>query len=545
MHAISLRFTLATALLLVAFVPAATPSTAKRRLVLCDDGGTLAAPNMEAPIGVDGLVRATIDPLRGTMIDTLYWQLGTDPYLGTFTSRLSDWYSHRTKVGAIWGTERERFKTAGEWRIFENTRTLFEQGTDPAAVVIEHGHKAGLDVFLSLRINDGHDFRLPDGLKDPNMVPRKKYHPDWLLGDEAALLNNIAGRTRSQASTGYNFLLPQVQDYVFALVQEAITNYDLDGFDLDFCRQPSLFKQGETELGAVLINELLRKVRAELTAKSKHVGRQLFLSVRVPPDLNSTKRVGLDVATWIKQHLVDIVIVAEPAGWHYRLPIETYKALAKGTECKILAQNLCAFREDRGRSASVLFGERNYYTVEQFRAVAARHWQAGADGQFIWNQHFLKYSADDRFDPQWWREIGDPAALALKDKHYLVGPIGRGGSLPIELAAAGASASVNVEIADDVAAERKRGTKVRATLRLLVEQLTTRDRVALRLNDALLDRAAARMLLNYNDCWMDFAVTEAIRKGNNTLALEVTERNSHVDAPLVVRSVEVIVTFAK
>src|SRR6266446_6637955 len=73
----------------------------KRRLVLCNDGGTLAAPDMEAPIGVEGLVRETIDTLRDTMVDTLYWQIGTDPYLGTQTHRLSDWYSHNTKVGAI------------------------------------------------------------------------------------------------------------------------------------------------------------------------------------------------------------------------------------------------------------------------------------------------------------------------------------------------------------------------------------------------------------------------------------------------------------
>ena len=46
----------------------------KRRLVLCNDGGTLGAPDMEAPIGIEGLIRETIDPLRDTMVDTLYWQ---------------------------------------------------------------------------------------------------------------------------------------------------------------------------------------------------------------------------------------------------------------------------------------------------------------------------------------------------------------------------------------------------------------------------------------------------------------------------------------
>ncbi|MSU49854.1 MAG: hypothetical protein EXS37_12345 [Opitutus sp.] len=530
------------AVLWIALAHAATPPAEKRRLVLCNDGGTLAAPSMEAPIGVEGLVRATIDPLRGTMIDTLYWQLGTDLHHGAFPARLSDWYSHRTKVGAIWGSDREIFRTAAEWRIFENTRTLFEQGTDPAAVVIEHGHKAGLDVFLALRINDGHDAKLPGGLTDPNMAPQRRARTDWLLGDDAALMEGIGGLA-GQARTGYDFARPEVRSYMLALVAEAVANYDLDGFDLDFCRQPSLFKKGEAEKSSPLLTQLLRDIRAALDAKSRAVKRPLFLSVRVPPDLSATKKIGLDVATWITERLVNIVVVGDPGGWNYRLPIERFVELAKGTGCKILAQNLCAFREDRGRSASVLFGERNYYTTEQFRAVAARHWQAGADGMFIWNQHFLKYSADDRFDPQSWREIGDPAVLASKNKHYLVGPTGRGGSLPIELAAAGARANVNVEIADDVSGERKRGTKVRATLRLSIDQLTALDRVEFRLNDSALDRASAIVRLNYNDCWLDFDVTDTIRKGSNALTLTVTGRNPHVAAPLVVRSVEALVTF--
>jgi hypothetical protein len=70
--------------------PAGQPAKAKRRLVLCNDGGSLGAPDMEAPIGIEGLVHEAIDPLRDTMVDTLYWQIGVDPWLGTDTHRLSD-----------------------------------------------------------------------------------------------------------------------------------------------------------------------------------------------------------------------------------------------------------------------------------------------------------------------------------------------------------------------------------------------------------------------------------------------------------------------
>ncbi|HSI13327.1 MAG TPA: family 10 glycosylhydrolase [Chthoniobacter sp.] len=507
---------------------------ARQRLVLCNDGGTLGAPDMEAPIGIEGLVHETIDPLRDTMVDTLYWQIGTDPYFGTQTARLSDWYSHDTKVGAVWGSDREQFKTAGEWRIAENTHQIMAQGTDPAAVVIDEGHRAGLDVFLSLRFNDGHDCHLPKGLEDVNMAPMKRQHPDWLLDGP------------DYARYGYNFAIPEVRQYMVALIEETIGNerYALDGFDLDFDRQPMVFKKGEEEAGAPLITEILRKTRKALDARGARLGRRLLLSVRVPPSLEEDKRRGFEVPVWIKERIVDIVVVGDPGGWNYRLPIEDFRALAAGTDCKILAQNLCAYKEDRGRSASVLFGERNYYSTEQFRAVAARHWQAGADGLFIWNQHFLKFDRDDKFDRQSWKEIGDPQVLSRKDKHYLVGPQKHGGVLPLPLAKAGDAQEINVEIADDLDAARKDGVLRTVTLRMMVEQLTTLDQLQLTLNGQPLDLASATKRLNYNDCWLDFEVSKVMRRGNNALSLKLVERNSHVAAPLSIRQVEALVRYS-
>ena len=48
-------------------------------------------------------------------------------------------------VGPRWGAGTECFATASEWRVYENTRALIEAGTDPSAVLIEHGHRAGLE----------------------------------------------------------------------------------------------------------------------------------------------------------------------------------------------------------------------------------------------------------------------------------------------------------------------------------------------------------------------------------------------------------------
>ena len=157
---------------------------------------------------------------------------------------------------------------------------------------------------------------------------------------------------------------------------------------------------------------------------------------------------------------------------------------------------------------------------------------------YLWNQHWIKHYRDDTFDRQSWKEIGDPAVLAHKDKHYIVGPEERGGSLPLNLAQAGDTVELNVEIADDLATN----TQAHTTLRLMIEQLTTLDPLELRLNGTALDLASATKRLNYNDCWLDLDVSKLIRQGSNALTIQCIGRNPHVLAPLTLRRVEVLVS---
>ena len=133
--------------------------------------------------------------------------------------------------------------------------------------------------------------------------------------------------------------------------------------------------------------------------------------------------------------------------------------------------------------------------------------------------------------------------LAHKDKHYIVGPEKRGGPLPLNLASAGDTQEINVEIADDLDAAQRDGLHGAATLRVLIEQLTSLDQLDIQFNGAPLDLAAAKKRLNYNDCWVDFDVSHIIRKGNNALTLKVASRNPHVLAPLTIRHVDTLVSY--
>ena len=517
------------------------------RLILCNDGGTLVGPTMEAPIGADGLARLVIDPLRDTQVDTLYWQLGTDPYLGTPTHRLSDHYSHNTAVGPRWGEGGAPFTTASNWRIFENTRQMTEAGADPAAVVIEYGHRAGLEVFLSMRVNDVHDLRLAGGLDDPLISPMKRAHPDWLLGPDAperAVDRPYAGDQR-RARTAYNFAVPEVRDYKLALAKEALANYDLDGLDWDFCRYPRLFPEGEERAGSLLLTDLMRAVRAAVDAKRRQSARPIYFSARIPGSLEQALSAGIDVRAWLAEGLLDILVVGHAMGNKHRLPVEEYVESARGTGVQVIAQNLGLFAQPRSISARLLWQQRDYYSTEMCRAVAAAHWRAGADGIYLFNNHLISFTRDMHYDRQPWKEMADPDLIARKDKHYLVDQREWGeGPLPAMLEKPGDETEVLVDIADDLESAASDDALKAVTLRLLVEQLTVLDELRFDLNGHMLDRSQARTHQLYNDTWLEFDVSPPLlRQGWNRLRVRVIARNCMIDCQLALASVEVLVSY--
>ncbi|MBI92745.1 MAG: hypothetical protein CME05_05965 [Gemmatimonadaceae bacterium] len=134
------------------------------------------------------------------------------------------------------------------------------------------------------------------------------------------------------------------------------------------------------------------------------------------------------------------------------------------------------------------------------------------------SQDWIKFAKDDRFDPQSWREIGDPDVLAGLDKHYTVGLSGRGGSLPVEISVPGDTVQIRLDVADDLSSAPQRP---KAALRVLVEQLTSLDDVRIELNEAHLDAASTTRRYNCDDCWLDFPVTDLLRKGWSDLSFTV------------------------
>lgn len=130
------------------------------------------------------------------------------------------------------------------------------------------------------------------------------------------------------------------------------------------------------------------------------MGKTIDLAVRVPPGFAVALRVGLDIRTWIKEGLVDLVVGG--GGFiPFDMPFEEFVDAARGTGCQIYG----CLEGAHTREEEVL------------RAIAMRYWKAGADGLYLFNL-FARWTE--------WKEaarvsqVPDRGVLAGLDKRYQI-----------------------------------------------------------------------------------------------------------------------------
>ena len=279
-----------------------------------------------------------------------------------------------TKVGTMRGalsTPEERGRwPASETQRFANLKAFFDAGVDPYALMRAEARKRGKEALLTYRVNDAHgnDFLRTQFWTD---------HPDCRLGGGAL-----------------NFSKPEVIEYVYRLIEEAVRRYDADGIELDFNRFPTLFKEGSTEERVATINGLMKRVRTLLDEVGRERGRHLALGARVPsnygrtpPTPETSRAIGCDLKAWVKNRWIDFVTVSEFLFERGDLPIRSWKEAIRdvpvygGIEC-------------------TTGGKREQYlNAEQYRRAAKHLRDEGADGIYLFNFFTTREYGAEAFEP--------------------------------------------------------------------------------------------------------------------------------------------------
>ena len=218
----------------------------------------------------DFLKFRTTPLMENSHVDAIFYCTGT-----------THLFSHRTNIG-------ENFNNSF-------LSYLKGKGTDPLMLITDHVHNYNKKVFFSLRMNDTHD-SLIDHI-----------FPDWKYKNHQFLMGNSSdefpyGGNRWSAMD-YEFT--EVRDYIYALCEEVVNTYEIDGIELDFFRHPIFFRNQlyghdanpeQIELMNNLIGSIYRVIKQ----------KDLQLAIRIPDSLTICYKMGLDINTWLCNQWVDI-----------------------------------------------------------------------------------------------------------------------------------------------------------------------------------------------------------------------------------------------
>ena len=278
--------------------------------------------------------------------------------------------------------------------------TLHEKGLDQLQLLVDRCHKNGMEFFVCLRMNDRHG----------SARHAKFYldHPEWRL---------------EKFPGGLDYKYEGVRQPVLDFIAEVLERHDLDGIELDYQRWCHVFAPDEAVANTPLLNDFTRKARKIIDAAARKRGRErLRLSVRVPQTLEECHDLGFDVATWIKEGLVDDVCPSDFFFTDFNIRTEDFVKLAEGTNCKVYPSihPLVAYNQPENIEPPHYIGAaRNYYAF-------------GAAGVSAYNYlyNWRRWTGGDRGFVDGWPKtlsfmtpLSDAKELSKLDRHYLSYPL--------------------------------------------------------------------------------------------------------------------------
>ena len=522
------------------------------RIMWCDDSGAGAA-SCNPPITPEKLLQLSFGGLEGSPVDAYVATVGPCAgYTLSYPSAVAgmEFIVDRLAAGATIGD-------SAQWRMAANLQHLWARGCDPFALQIRHARQLGMDYWLQLRMNDWHHVDSQGQVY--RLIGSKFYedHPHYLIGRDGTRCwpENL----RHSMAWFQDFAHAAVRQLRLDVAVEACQRYDVDGFEYDFMRCPGYFKCGEEGANAPLMTRLLRQTRAALDRIGAEKGKTLGLSVRVPSTIAGALRLGLNVPLWVEEGLVDIIVPSTFFAADTEEDIGEWADLTRATPVRINP----AIEEAYSAGYTREFPGVPYFQLKtpvmlpltrpMINAIAARHWNRGADGLYVfnWANTTNTYNCDHRPALD---DIGDCRRLRCKNKRYVL--MRRHESFPNCLVAERVLPAVledrplqlEIDIEDDI--RHCAGRIQRLRLLLLFRELTIDDQLEVRLNGALLpceNPFAPQESASFTPTsWQIYDLrTQPPQSGKNEISIHLSKANERLrrQVPLEVTDVELEIDY--
>jgi hypothetical protein len=343
-------------------------------------------------------LRQQILVYRDTQVAVLEWCV-------TSGSRVN----YPSRVSELLGDGVEEFPRRGDRLASETLQRLVREGVDTLQVVGSACREVGMLCYASLRMNGDYNANWMG-----ECLPRQFNSRFWWTHPELRV-RGPKGEDRTKLS----YAFPEVRRFKLALLRE-VAEREIDGVNLDTLRHPPFFGYEEPLIAAFqerhgadprdlpaddprwlalcceLMTEFVRSARALLDAAGQQKGRRLGLSARV--DWREYRAWGCDIESWLREGLLDYLVIAQHTLGGYEFDLTPFVAMAKGTGCAvyfgeeaITSGHDLTPEEDRAVAEGRMKPpERDHLSLEQYRARARRWYAMGADGVHLFNdQHNL------------------------------------------------------------------------------------------------------------------------------------------------------------
>jgi hypothetical protein len=427
-------------------------------MIYYNDGHHFHGKRVEPPVSIHKL-HQPVDEVLGTSVDLLVLGLG-----------YGDVYFHDSKVGRVVGDEKEVWESFIDWRIMRMVQVGREKGTDQVREVIRRGKATGLTVFPSLRLQDV-------------ATPRGE-RCGWLRWrHEEAVCHGVNDPRwpNHQTEWAYDFTNQLVWDEKKAMVREMLVDYEADGIELDFMFFPLYFRMEETADNIPTMNRLVEEMRGMVDGIGEQQGRKIPIMARVHADEQANLDIGLDVATWVREGNVDMVVGSEEANL-----IDTVMSNSWLPDVANRVGVPTYYRPAR-RIYDHRVGKPD---TEMFRALSQtlhHHGWAGIfDGYYPWPFGEREYEI--------LREIGYPDAHARRNKRYALAP--REGTMgeetttpdrqiPVDLVE-GETARIKIFVPDDLESAKADGELRKPILNIRFSFFCIEDEIEIRFNGRVL-----------------------------------------------------------
>jgi hypothetical protein len=196
---------------------------------------------------------------------------------------------------------------------------LQEDGIDWVEEVALACRRNNIKPWLSVRMNDAHGSENWE----------KSFFNCELQRNPRYRLSGRESGTDGPVNT-WNQLLDyshrEVRDYYFAMIRELVEDYDYEGLELDWMRDPCCCEAPVAQKTLELMTEWIADIRELTRRKAEQTGHPYPLGLRIPVRLDALKSIGLDVATFAREGLIDFIAPSNYWQTTWDVPYEKLRA---------------------------------------------------------------------------------------------------------------------------------------------------------------------------------------------------------------------------